>query len=48
MTSDYKNELLGSFLENYSRIYLIDLEKDTIETIMESEGAPEPNPVFDS
>lgn len=46
MTADYNNELLRSFLENYSRIYLIDLEKDTIENIMEAGGSSDPDPVF--
>jgi hypothetical protein len=30
MTSDYKEILLQSFLNEYSRVYLIDLENDTI------------------
>jgi len=45
MIDKYRDELLKSFLDNYSRVYLIDLEKDTIVKIQESEGAPEFDPV---
>lgn len=45
MIDKYKDELLQSFLDNYSRVYLIDLEKDTIVKIQESEDAPELDPV---
>ena len=45
MIDKYRDELLQSFLDNYSRIYLIDLEKDTIVKIQESEDAPEFDPV---
>ena len=48
MTADYNNELLKAFLENYSRVYMIDLEKDRIEKIMEAEGVQEPDPVTGS
>ena len=30
MIDKYKDELLQSFLDNYCRIYLIDLEEDSI------------------
>ena len=46
MIDKYRDELLKSFLDNYSRVYLIDLEKDTIVKIQESEGAPEFDPVL--
>ena len=36
MIERYKDEILQSFLENFSRIYLIDLEKDTIVKVHES------------
>ena len=45
MIEKYRDEILKSFLDNYSRVYLIDLEKDTIVKIQESEGAPEFDPV---
>ena len=45
MIDKYRDELLKSFLDNYSRVYLIDLEKDTIVKIQESEGVPEFDPV---
>ena len=45
MTDKFKDELLHSFLDNYSRIYLIDLEKDSIEKILETEGVPGDDPV---
>ena len=45
MIDKYRDELLKSFLDNYSRVYLIDLEEDTIVKIQESEGAPEFDPV---
>ena len=48
MIDKYRDELLKSFLDNYSRVYLIDLEKDTIVKIQESEGAPEIDPVRQS
>ena len=41
----YKDELMQSFLDNYSRIYLIDLEKDSIEKILDAEDTDEPDPV---
>ena len=41
----YKDELLQSFLDNYCRIYLIDLEKDTIVKILEAEGENREDPV---
>jgi hypothetical protein len=37
MIEQYKEMLLQSFLQEYSRIYLIDLEQDTIEKIMEAD-----------
>ena len=40
MIDKYKDELLQSFLDNYCRIYLIDLEQDSIVTILEAEGVP--------
>ena len=46
MILHYKDELLQSFLDNYSRIYLIDLEKDTIEKILDAGDMDEPDPVF--
>lgn len=46
MIDQYKEKLLQSFLDNYSRVYIIDLEKDTIVRILESEDAPEEDPVF--
>ena len=45
MIEKYRDEILQSFLENYYRIYLIDLEKDTIVKIHEAEDAPRPDPV---
>ena len=45
MIDKYKDELLQSFLDNYSRIYLIDLEKDSIVKILETEGVPGEDPV---
>ena len=35
MIDKYKDELLQSFLDNYCRIYLIDLEEDSIVKISE-------------
>ena len=45
MIDKYKDELLQSFLDNYCRVYLIDLEKDSIVKIMETEGVPGDDPV---
>ena len=45
MIDKYQDELLKSFLDNYCRIYLIDLEKDSIVKIMETEGVPGDDPV---
>ncbi|MBQ9034003.1 MAG: response regulator [Lachnospiraceae bacterium] len=45
MIDKYKDELLQSFLDNYCRIYLIDLEKDTIVKILEAEGENREDPV---
>ena len=45
MIDKYQDELLQSFLDNYCRIYLIDLEKDSIVKIMETEGVPGDDPV---
>ena len=45
MIEKYRDEILKSFLDNYSRVYLIDLENDTIVKIHESDGAPEIDPV---
>ena len=45
MIDKYKDELLQSFMDNYSRIYLIDLEKDTIVKILETDGVPDEDPV---
>ena len=46
MTSDYKEILLQSFLNEYSRVYLIDLENDTIEKVMEAGDVSYMDPVF--
>ena len=46
MILHYKDELLQSFLDAYSRIYLIDLEKDTIEKILDAGDMDEPDPVY--
>lgn len=46
MIDSYKDMLLKSFLDNYSRIYLIDLENDTIVKILEEEDPTEEDPVF--
>ena len=45
MIEKYKDEILQSFLENYNRIYLVDLEEDTIVKVHESEGELPPDPV---
>ena len=45
MIDKYQDELLKSFLDNYCRVYLIDLEKDSIIKIMETEGVPGDDPV---
>ena len=45
MIERYKDEILQSFLENFSRIYLIDLEKDTIVKVHESAPVLTPDPV---
>ena len=45
MILHYKDELLQSFLDNYSRIYLIDLEEDSIVKISETDDAPDEDPV---
>ena len=45
MIDRYKDELLQSFLDNYCRVYLIDLENDTIIKILETEGEPGEDPV---
>ena len=45
MVDKYREELLRSFLDNYSRIYLIDLEKDSIVKISETDGVPGEDPV---
>ena len=45
MIEKYRDEILQSFLEKYYRMYLIDLEKDTIVKIYEAEDAPQPDPV---
>ena len=45
MIDKYKDELLQSFLDNYCRVYLIDLENDTIIKILETEGVPGEDPV---
>ena len=45
MIEKYKDEILQSFLENYNRIYLVDLEEDTIVKVHESEGKLPPDPV---
>ena len=46
MIEQYKEMLLQSFLQEYSRIYLIDLEQDTIEKIMEADDVQEKDPVL--
>ena len=46
MIEQYKEILLQSFLQEYSRIYLIDLEQDTIEKIMEADDVQEKDPVL--
>ena len=48
MIEKYRDEILKSFLDNYSRVYLIDLENDTIVKIHESDSAPEIDPVRQS
>lgn len=48
MTGNYKELLLQAFLQEYSRIYLIDLEQDTIERIMGADDVPDKDPVFTS
>ena len=48
MTGNYRELLLQSFLQEYSRIYLIDLEQDTIERIMEADDVQDKDPVFTS
>ncbi len=45
MIDKYKDELLRSFLDSYCRIYLIDLEKDTIVKILEAEQETWEDPV---
>ena len=45
MIDKYKDELLQSFLDNYCRIYLIDLEEDSIVKISETDDAPDEDPV---
>ncbi len=45
MIDKYKDELLCSFLDSYCRIYLIDLEKDTIVKILEAEQETWEDPV---
>ena len=46
MIEQYKEMLLQSFLQEYSRIYLIDLEQDTIEKIMEADDVQDKDPVL--
>ena len=45
MIEKYKDEILESFLENYNRIYLVDLDRDTIVKVHEAEGVLPPDPV---
>ena len=45
MIEQYKELFLKSFLDNYIRVYIIDLEKDTIVKILETEDAHE-DPVY--
>ena len=45
MIDKYKDELLQSFLDNYCRIYLIDLEEDSIVKISETDDVPDEDPV---
>ena len=45
MIEKYKDEILQSFLGNYNRIYLVDLEEDTIVKVHEAEGELPPDPV---
>ena len=46
MIEQYKEMLLQSFLQEYSRIYLLDLEQDTIEKIMEADDVQDKDPVL--
>ena len=46
MIEQYKEILLQSFLQEYSRIYLLDLEQDTIEKIMEADDVQDKDPVL--